>query len=156
MTTIEKKECPLQSILQILTGPWTTTILWQLKCNGSLRFGELKRNILGISSKVLTQRLRFLESERVIYRKSSGGKALKVSYGLTHRGEELGLVCKSLNELAISWNNEAETIEPNSQSLNLLGDLEIGITSNSFDTEILSNTELNSQISETVNNDRIN
>ncbi len=153
MTTIGKNECPLQSILQILTGPWTTTILWQLKCNGSLRFGELKRNITGISSKVLTQRLRFLESERVIYRKSSGIKVLKVSYGLTHRGEELGLVCKSLNELAISWNSETETVEPNYQSLNLLGDLEIGTPSNPFDTEIMSDIELNSQISETFNND---
>ncbi len=153
MTAIGKNECPLQSILQILTGSWTTTILWQLKCNGPLRFGELKRNILGISSKVLTQRLRFLESERVIYRKSYGVKVLKVSYGLTQRGEELGLVCKSLNELAMSWNIETETAEPNYQSLNLLSGLEIGIPPNSLDTEILSNVESNSQITKTFNND---
>ncbi len=105
MKTLEKNECPINNILQILTGPWTTHILWLLKCNGTMRFGELKNQIEGISSKVLTQRLKFLAGENIIFRKIESPKPLKVIYGLTQKGHELSSVCKSLNELALTWKN---------------------------------------------------
>ena len=53
--------CPLDSLLRLLMGPWTTYILWVLTSNGPTRFGELKRKVPGISAKVLTERLRMLQ-----------------------------------------------------------------------------------------------
>ena len=52
--------CPMDSLLRLLMGPWTTYILWVLRSNGPTRFGELKRKVPGVSAKVLTERLRML------------------------------------------------------------------------------------------------
>jgi len=56
---------------------------------GSLRFGELRRALNGVSAKVLTQRLRELESRSVIWRAVTPSTPPTVSYGLTTIGYEL-------------------------------------------------------------------
>ena len=58
--------CPMDAILRLLMGPWTTYILWVLRNDGPTRFGELKRKVSGISAKVLTERLRLLEHAEII------------------------------------------------------------------------------------------
>ena len=60
--------CPMDNLLRLLMGPWTTYILWLLQSNGPMRFGELKKQMPGISAKMLTERLRMLEDARVVYR----------------------------------------------------------------------------------------
>lgn len=55
-------------LLRLLMGSWTTYILWHLRQDGPLRFGALRRAIPGISSKILTQRLRMLEEHGIVYR----------------------------------------------------------------------------------------
>ena len=57
----ESASCPMDFILRMLMGPWTTYILYNLKTHGPQRFGELKRRVAGISAKMLTERLRTLE-----------------------------------------------------------------------------------------------
>ena len=42
--------CPMDSLLKLLMGPWTTYILWLLRSQGPQRFGELKAGMPGISS----------------------------------------------------------------------------------------------------------
>ena len=50
-------QCPMDALLRLLMGPWTTYILWVLRTtNEPVRFGELKRRVPGISAKVLTER----------------------------------------------------------------------------------------------------
>ena len=44
--------CPMDSLLKLLMGPWTTYILWLLRSQGPQRYGELKAGMPGISSKV--------------------------------------------------------------------------------------------------------
>ena len=47
-------QCPMDALLRLLMGPWTTYILWVLRTtNEPVRFGELKRRVPGISAKVL-------------------------------------------------------------------------------------------------------
>jgi DNA-binding HxlR family transcriptional regulator len=60
--------CAIGGLLELLTRPWTMHILWSLSTNGPLRFGILKRNIEGISSRVLTERLRTLEDAGFVFR----------------------------------------------------------------------------------------
>ena len=57
----ESVSCPMDFILRMLMGPWTTYILYNLKTHGPQRFGELKRRVAGVSAKMLTERLRTLE-----------------------------------------------------------------------------------------------
>lgn len=100
--------CPMDALLRLLMGPWTTYILWILRQNGPTRFGALKRQIPGISSKVLTERLRMLESAGVIYRDHNPTIPPEVTYGLAERGEELGAVLGGLEDIARRWQAEEE------------------------------------------------
>ena len=81
--------CPMDEILRLIMGPWTTYILWLLENEGELRFGELKKRMARISSKVLTERLRMLEEA-----------------GLVPRGHELKSVLKGIHNLALKWQAE--------------------------------------------------
>src|SRR5512135_1107467 len=60
--------CPMDFILRILMGPWTTYILYNLRTHGPQRFGELKRRVGAVSAKMLTERLRTLESAGLVRR----------------------------------------------------------------------------------------
>src|SRR5260221_7135703 len=59
--------CPMDAILRLLMGPWTTYVLWVLRNGGPIPFGELKRQIARVSAQVLTQRPRAPEAARVVY-----------------------------------------------------------------------------------------
>jgi DNA-binding HxlR family transcriptional regulator len=96
----------MDSLLRLLTGPWTTYVLWVLRSNGPTRFGELKRRVPGVSAKMLTERLRMLERARVIYRHYEPTIPPQVTYGLAPRGEELRDILDRLSEVARRWQAE--------------------------------------------------
>lgn len=98
--------CPMDSILRLLMGPWTTYILWVLNDQGPARFGVLKRAVPGISTRVLTERLRMLQAAGVIWREQTMTIPPAVTYGLTARGDELGIMLDSLGEIAQRWQAE--------------------------------------------------
>ena len=95
--------CPLDALLRVLSGPWTIYILCRLHQNGPTRFGQLKRQLVGISSKMLTERLRTLERAEIIYRDHHPTVPPQVTYGLTEEGRELTTVLDQLNTLAQQW-----------------------------------------------------
>lgn len=101
-----KMGCPMDALLRLLMGPWTTYILWMLRSNGPTRFGELKRRIQGISAKMLTERLRLLEEAEVVTRHYEPTIPPQVTYSLAPRGVELGTVLESLSAVAVKWRNE--------------------------------------------------
>ncbi|MBD2072180.1 helix-turn-helix transcriptional regulator [Leptolyngbya sp. FACHB-671] len=95
--------CPVSMLMEVLSGPWTMYLLWVLSTNGPTRFGALKRRIEGISTKVLTERLRMLEQEEILYRHYEPTVPPQVTYGLTERGQELVVILDQLNDLALRW-----------------------------------------------------
>ena len=105
----ESASCPMDFILRMLMGPWTTYILYNLKTHGPQRFGELKRRVAGISAKMLTERLRTLEGAGLIKRDYEATIPPKVTYSLTPRGHELDGVLETLAEVAIRWQAEDRT-----------------------------------------------
>ncbi len=98
--------CPLAPLLTLLSGPWTLHIVWVLRTYGPTRFGALKRYLSGISSKVLTERLRMLEEQGLIYRDYNPTIPPEVTYGLTERGQDLHLVLDSLSAVVDKWSGE--------------------------------------------------
>jgi DNA-binding HxlR family transcriptional regulator len=96
-------QCPMDSVLRQLMGPWTTYILWLLRTEGPLRFGALKSKVPGISSKMLTERLRHLEASRLVHRDYQPTIPPAVTYSLTVRGSELHGVLDGLGEIAVKW-----------------------------------------------------
>jgi len=106
MTKNHPATCPMDAILRLLMGPWTTYILWVLNDQGPQRFGVLKRAVPGISTRVLTERLRMLQSAGVIWREQTETIPPAVTYGLTKRGEELREVLDNLGDIALRWQAE--------------------------------------------------
>lgn len=102
----ESVTCPMDFILRMLMGPWTTYILYNLRTHGPQRFGELKRRVSGISAKMLTERLRTLEGAALVKRDYEATIPPKVTYSLTSRGGELDEVMDRLAEIAVRWEAE--------------------------------------------------
>ncbi len=112
MTGKSPPSCPMDAILRLLMGPWTTYILWILNDRGPQRFGVLKRAVPGISTRVLTERLRMLQAAGVIWREQSSTIPPAVTYGLTERGKELREVLDALDEIAQRWQREGAFSDP--------------------------------------------
>ena len=100
--------CPkaTHELLQLLTRPWTMHILWVLSASGPTRFGALRRQIDGISSRLLTERLRDLEEKGFIDRHYEPTIPPAVTYSLTKRMQEISGALDKLDELAHKWQEE--------------------------------------------------
>jgi DNA-binding HxlR family transcriptional regulator len=98
--------CPMGGLLDVLIRPWTMHILWALSTNGPTRFGVLRRQIGGISSRVLTERLRLLEQKEFVYRDYEPSIPPSVTYGITKRMKDIQKVLGELDQLARKWQQE--------------------------------------------------
>ncbi len=78
--------CGLTYAMLLIKGRWTINVLWRIY-NGDKRYGKIKKEIEGISEKMLTQRLRDLEKMGLIRRKDFKEIPPKVEYSLTPSGE---------------------------------------------------------------------
>ncbi|MBA3921245.1 MAG: helix-turn-helix transcriptional regulator [Nostocaceae cyanobacterium] len=112
----ESTTCPTSVMANLLGGAWTLHILWILRSNGPTRFGALKRQLEGISSKILTERLRMLEEAEVVYRIYEPMIPPQVTYGLTERAQDLIIVLDQLEAIAHKWYaQEQQRIEPSAK-----------------------------------------
>lgn len=80
--------CPLTECMAVLKGAWTPNVIWYLS-GGPRRFSELRLDIPGISAKVLTARLRDLETKGIVARTVKPTSPPSVEYSLTSLGREL-------------------------------------------------------------------
>lgn len=89
---MEKKSrkvyCAVDYAFQRIGGKYKGRILWVLR-NGVLRYGELKRAVIGITSKMLTQTLKELEADELVARKVYLEVPPRVEYALTKTGNEI-------------------------------------------------------------------
>jgi DNA-binding HxlR family transcriptional regulator len=102
--------CKIGGMLELLTRPWTLHILWALSHNGPMRFGVLRRQVDGISSRVLTERLRTLESAGFVFRHYEQTIPPAVTYGITDRMKDIEKVLAQLEGLARKWQGEGITV----------------------------------------------
>lgn len=90
--------CVVDYAFKRIGGKYKGRILWVLR-DGFMRYGELKRAIVGITPKMLTQTLRELESDELVSRKVYLEVPPRVEYSLTATGREL---IPAINQLR-SW-----------------------------------------------------
>ncbi|MCT0056125.1 transcriptional regulator [Lactococcus lactis subsp. lactis] len=88
----------VEATMDVIGGKWKPIILCNLRHNPS-RPGELRRQIPGISQKMLTQQLRELEIDNIIVRKVYNQVPPKVEYSLSLYGETLN----GLLDILCSW-----------------------------------------------------
>ncbi|HSN08052.1 MAG TPA: helix-turn-helix domain-containing protein [Hanamia sp.] len=84
----KKVHCAVDYAFQRIGGKYKGRILWVLR-DGFMRYGELKRAVVGITPKMLTQTLKELEADKLITRKVYLEVPPKVEYSLTETGKEL-------------------------------------------------------------------
>ena len=89
--------CGVEITLNLVGGKWKGLILWHL-CQKTLRFSQLRRRTTGVTQKMLTQQLRELERDGLVYREVYPEVPPKVEYSLTDEGRSLEpllqLMCK--------------------------------------------------------------
>lgn len=79
--------CPVRDVMSVASDQWSILILLWLGYFPVLRFNKLKKYVYGISSKVLSQRLKMLEADGYILRKVYAEVPIRVEYSLTDFGK---------------------------------------------------------------------
>ncbi len=97
------EKCEVASIWEVLGRRWSLLILKNLSTKGVIRFNELKKILLGISSTVLADRLLELEREGLVSKKIYPEIPPKVEYRLTTQAKELEVILKELGKWASRW-----------------------------------------------------
>ena len=90
---------PVHEVLAQIGGKWTIFIIQALS-NGPRRFSEIKRQIDGISQKMLTSTLRDLEKDGFVTRKVTPSIPPRVDYELTQMGSELQMPLRTIGDWA--------------------------------------------------------
>jgi DNA-binding HxlR family transcriptional regulator len=90
-------ECGLDAAIDVVGGKWKPMVLWALS-ERPRRFGALRRELPGISEKVLTQQLRELERDEIVHREVHNQVPPKVEYSLTPLGTSLERALVPLGE----------------------------------------------------------
>jgi DNA-binding HxlR family transcriptional regulator len=98
--------CRIDPVLEVIGDQWTLAIIHELSA-GPRRAVELHAAFSGVSTKTLTARLKKLERNRVISRKSYPQSPPRVEYSLMEKGLELLPVLRVMEEVALKWSPEA-------------------------------------------------
>lgn len=98
--------CGVCGVLDLFGRKWTPEILGLVWEGEPVRFNELKREVGGISPRVLSDRLSELEEAGLVDRTDHGTEPPKVTYELTDAGRALGGVLEDLVDWADEWGPE--------------------------------------------------
>ena len=81
--------CPVTPLLVMLQGRWKSQIMYELCIYDSIRFGQLKKDLPGITNTMLTKSLRELEDDGLVHREQFNEVPPHVEYSLTDMGRDL-------------------------------------------------------------------
>ncbi|MEU8239035.1 helix-turn-helix domain-containing protein [Actinoplanes missouriensis] len=90
--------CPSRDVLDQIGSKWAVLVMGELGRQGARRFTQLRRQLGGISEKMLTQTLRTLERDGLILRTVYPEAPIRVEYELTPLGQTLRGPLKALTE----------------------------------------------------------
>jgi DNA-binding HxlR family transcriptional regulator len=84
----EATSCAVAASAEIIGAKWTALLVHDLS-EGPRRFSELEHSCVGISPRTLSERLRVLEDEGIVIRRSYAESPPRVEYQLTEKGAAL-------------------------------------------------------------------
>jgi DNA-binding HxlR family transcriptional regulator len=100
--------CSVAACAEILGAKWTAVLVHDLS-EGARRFTELEHSCRGISPRTLSERLRALEQEGIVVRRSYTESPPRVEYELTQQGEDLLPIIDEMRRFGHAWLVEDET-----------------------------------------------
>jgi len=102
MKAVHDSTCSVACCAEIIGAKWTALLVHDLS-EGARRFSELERACPGISPRTLSERLRALEQERIIVRRSYAETPPRVEYELTDKGEALLPIINEMRRFGHAW-----------------------------------------------------
>jgi DNA-binding HxlR family transcriptional regulator len=94
---VYNERCPTRMVLDRIADKWTVLVVGALE-DRTKRFGELRREISGVSQKMLTQTLRGLERDGLVVRMVYASVPPKVEYSLTQLGHTLVHILEAIRK----------------------------------------------------------
>ena len=107
MSAESNLRCPVCRTADVVCGKWTLLVIRDL-AEGRSRFCELERSLEGISPRTLSLRLRALEEEGIVARKTFPEVPPRVEYALTEKGEALVPLIEDMRRYGSRWLLEEE------------------------------------------------
>jgi len=98
----ESSTCAVAACAEIIGAKWTALLVHDLS-EGPRRFSQLERSCSGISPRTLAERLRVLEHEGILERRSYPESPPRVEYELTEKGEALLPIIDAMREFGHAW-----------------------------------------------------
>jgi len=95
-------QCPVCRTADVISGKWTLLIIRDL-ADSSLRFCEIERSLSGISPRTLSLRLRALEEQGVVERRTFPEVPPRVEYELTDKGKALVPLIEDMRSYGSRW-----------------------------------------------------
>ncbi|MEW8969190.1 MULTISPECIES: helix-turn-helix domain-containing protein [Mesobacillus] len=99
---MDKSICPrFEKAMTILSQRWTGMIIYQL-LSGPQRFCTIESSV-GVSGRVLSERLKDLESEGIVRREVHPETPVRIEYSLTEKGKALEPLMKEIEKWSQNW-----------------------------------------------------
>lgn len=104
--------CPYyHQAVELIGRRWTGAILREL-LHDRCRFSDVRNAIPGLSDRLLSERLRELESEGIVERKVFPEVPVRIEYRLTEKGRALESAVAAISEWADEWLRNGDGVEP--------------------------------------------
>ena len=98
------KDCTIYRTADFIGKRWTLLILLELYKSNTIRYSRLKKSLPGVTSKMLSARLKELEKERLVNKKIDANEfPIKCEYSLTKSGNEFIKVIQDMKKWALKW-----------------------------------------------------
>jgi DNA-binding HxlR family transcriptional regulator len=98
----DASSCSVAACAEIIGAKWTALLVHDLS-EGARRFSELEHSCAGISPRTLSERLRALEQEGIVLRRSYPESPPRVEYELTEKGESLLPIIEAMRRFGRAW-----------------------------------------------------
>ena len=103
-TKAELPECPVATTVSVIGSKWKLLIIRNLLVR-PWRFNELKKDLEGISQKVLTDSLRAMEEDGIIIRTVYPEVPPRVEYALSELGESMRPILNAMQQWGTDYKN---------------------------------------------------
>ncbi|WP_219225321.1 winged helix-turn-helix transcriptional regulator [Pedobacter antarcticus] len=101
-------DCPIELTSTAINGKWKLLIIYRLSLQQQIRFGQLKKEVKGVSEKMLIQHLKEMEKDGLVERKVYPVVPPKVEYYLTEAGRSFIPVLDMMR----NWGLTFTAVEP--------------------------------------------
>jgi DNA-binding HxlR family transcriptional regulator len=98
----ESTSCAVAACAEIIGAKWTALLVHDMS-EGPRRFSQLEHSCAGISPRTLSERLRVLEDEGIVERRSYAESPPRVEYELTDKGSALLPIIDAMREFGHDW-----------------------------------------------------